>query len=101
MESAAKMNPRKDVYVLFPGPVVDDAVALSPSVRQLLLYPNVRLRHVNMVQYFHQTPLQEWYELGQLRTSLWPRSHASDILRYLTLWKFGGIYLDLDVVVTK
>jgi len=23
----------------------------------------------------------------------------SDMLRYLTLWKYGGIYLDLDVVV--
>lgn len=25
----------------------------------------------------------------------------SDMLRYLTLWKYGGIYLDLDVVVTS
>lgn len=28
-------------------------------------------------------------------------SHTSDVLRYLTLWKYGGTYLDLDVVVRK
>lgn len=28
-------------------------------------------------------------------------SHASDYLRFLTLYKFGGIYMDLDVVVQK
>lgn len=93
------MNPRRDVYVLFPGPVVDNVT--STSVRQLLLYPNVRLRHVNMERYLANTPLDEWYRSGILRTSNWPNSHASDILRYATLWKYGGIYLDLDVVIIK
>lgn len=37
----------------------------------------------------------------QLDDSKFPVSHASDILRYLTLWKYGGIYLDLDVIVLK
>jgi len=101
VESAAKMNPASDVYVLFPSPIVDNSSALTPSVRQLLTYPNVRLRHVPMDRYFSHTPLDEWYQSGMLRTSRWPRSHTSDILRYLTLWKFGGIYLDLDVVVIK
>lgn len=101
VESAAKMNPDSEVYVLFPSPIVDNASVSSPSVHQLFKYPNVKLRHVTMETYFQDTPLEAWYKSGMLRTSHWPRSHASDILRYLTLWKFGGIYLDLDVVVTR
>jgi mannosyltransferase OCH1-like enzyme len=27
--------------------------------------------------------------------------HASDILRYITLWKYGGTYLDMDFVIRK
>uniref|UniRef100_A0A1B6KGG8 Alpha 1,4-glycosyltransferase domain-containing protein n=1 Tax=Graphocephala atropunctata TaxID=36148 RepID=A0A1B6KGG8_9HEMI len=100
VESAAKMNPTSDVYVLFPSPVVDN-ISRPAYLRELLSYPNVRLRHLPMDLYFQDSPLADWYSSGMLRTSRWPRSHASDILRYLTLWKFGGIYLDLDVVVTK
>jgi len=48
-----------------------------------------------------ETPLDAWYTSGVLKKSHWPVSHMSDILRYLTLWKYGGIYLDLDVVVTS
>lgn len=28
-------------------------------------------------------------------------SHTSDILRYLSLWKYSGTYLDLDIVMLK
>ncbi|KAG8306134.1 hypothetical protein J6590_055107 [Homalodisca vitripennis] len=100
VESAAKMNPTMDVYVLFPSPVVDN-ISHPSHLQELLSYTNVRLRHLPMDLYFQDSPLAEWYSSGILRTSRWPRSHASDILRYLTLWKFGGIYLDLDVVVIK
>lgn len=31
----------------------------------------------------------------------WPMEQRSDMLRLLTLWKFGGIYMDLDVVSLK
>lgn len=31
----------------------------------------------------------------------WPIEQRSDLLRWITLWKFGGIYMDLDVVSLK
>lgn len=101
VESAAKMNPDSQVYVLFPSPIIDNTSNTSPSVQQLFKYPNIRIRHVALDKYFQDTPLRSWYKTGLLRTSHWPRSHASDVLRYLTLWKYGGTYLDLDVVVTR
>lgn len=36
-----------------------------------------------------------------LEKSKYFTSHLSDVLRFLTLWKFGGIYLDMDMIVLK
>nr|CAD7411140.1 unnamed protein product [Timema cristinae] len=58
-------------------------------------------RHVNIEHYLEGTPLEDWYKEGALKKSRWPMSHSSDVLRFITLWKYGGTYLDLDVVVTK
>ncbi|XP_067005167.1 lactosylceramide 4-alpha-galactosyltransferase isoform X2 [Anabrus simplex] len=102
VESAAKMNPDLDVYLLFASPIKNANVSQwSGVVRQLLTYPNVRIRHVSLDRYIAGSPLEDWYRRGALQTSRWPRSHASDVLRFLTLWKFGGTYLDLDIVVTR
>lgn len=99
VESAARMNRKMTVYLLFmsPSKISESSKQL---VRQLLSYENIKIRRLYMNNYVKHTPLEEWYDSGILRTSRWPKSHMSDILRYLTLWKFGGIYLDLDVVVT-
>ena len=37
--------------------------------------------------------------LDRLMKSNYWISHLSDVLRYVLLYKFGGIYLDLDVMV--
>lgn len=101
VESAAKMNPHSQVYVLFPSPVLLKNYTSNSFLKHLETYNNFHILHINMERYFQDTPLDSWYKSGYLLTSQWPRSHASDLLRYLTLWKFGGIYLDLDVVVVK
>lgn len=102
VESAAKMNPDLEVYLLFTSPInLHNSTVKNKVVAQLLTYPNVRVRHLNFEKYFVGSPLEEWYRGGALKASRWPQSHASDVLRFLTLWKYGGTYLDLDVVVTR
>ncbi|XP_022183868.1 lactosylceramide 4-alpha-galactosyltransferase isoform X1 [Nilaparvata lugens] len=102
VESAAKMNPGSHVYVLYPSPLSQpNATRVDPLFTVINAYSNVRVRHLNAERYFQGSPLEEWYKSGYLQASQYPRSHASDLFRYLTLWKFGGIYLDLDVVVVK
>ncbi|XP_026299591.1 lactosylceramide 4-alpha-galactosyltransferase isoform X4 [Apis mellifera] len=100
VESAAKINPDMNIYLLF----------LSPSkisrrfrrlFKQLQTYPNIHIRRIKPEDYMKNTPLNEWYKTEILKKSKWPINHMSDILRYLTLWKYGGIYLDLDVIVIK
>jgi len=103
VESAAKMNPNTEVTILFASPigVEDPLLSKNEMVQALLTYTNVHLKHVDVEEYVKGTSLEELYEGGALRHSSFPVSHASDILRYLTLWKYGGTYLDLDVVVMK
>ncbi|CAH1115992.1 unnamed protein product [Phaedon cochleariae] len=103
VESAAKMNPNLDVYLLYTSPGVfhfkDDE---SDRILQALMtYDNIRIMHLDYEKYTHGTPVENLYSSGKIENSNWAQSHASDVLRYLTLWKYGGIYLDLDVIVTK
>ncbi|KAG5334749.1 A4GAT galactosyltransferase, partial [Acromyrmex charruanus] len=100
IESAARMNPSMTVYLLFISKS-EFSNSTREIVRHLLNYSNVRIRHIDPQKYVKETPLDAWYTSGVLKKSHWPVSHMSDILRYLTLWKYGGIYLDLDVVVTS
>ncbi|XP_076285843.1 lactosylceramide 4-alpha-galactosyltransferase-like [Lasioglossum baleicum] len=99
VESAAKMNPSMNIYLFF---LSQSGISnrSQEMFNQLLTYPNVKIRRIFAEEYVKKTPLEQWYKGDVLKRSQWPRSHMSDILRYLTLWKFGGIYLDLDVVVT-
>ncbi|XP_012284398.1 lactosylceramide 4-alpha-galactosyltransferase [Orussus abietinus] len=99
VESAARMNPSMMVFLFYINPL-KFSNSSAELVRQLLSYKNVRIRRISVEEYVKNTPLEKWYASGALKRSRWPRSHMSDILRYLTLFKYGGIYLDLDVVVT-
>ncbi|XP_076225440.1 lactosylceramide 4-alpha-galactosyltransferase-like isoform X2 [Nomia melanderi] len=98
VESAAKMNPSMNVYLFFTSPSKISNHS-EQIFNQLQTYPNIKIRRIYPEEYVMGTPLEQWYKSGVLKRSQWPRNHMSDILRYLTLWKFGGIYLDLDVVV--
>ncbi|KAK9883262.1 hypothetical protein WA026_001447 [Henosepilachna vigintioctopunctata] len=103
VESAALMNPNLDVYLTFtsPGVFKFEDTESDRFLKALLGYSNVRINHLNYEKYTKGTPVEELYSKGAIEASHYAMSHASDILRYLTLWKYGGIYLDLDVVVIK
>lgn len=98
IESAAMMNPTMKVH-LFILSNANYSNETKQIIHILTNYKNVVIHRIFMEEYVKNTPIQDWWESGVLRSSRWPKSHMSDILRYLTLWKFGGIYLDLDVVV--
>lgn len=70
-------------------------------INALRSYNNVHFRWVNLNTYAHGTPLESFSENGLLFLSKFVVSHTSDFLRYLSLFRFGGIHLDLDVVVQK
>ncbi|XP_026299592.1 lactosylceramide 4-alpha-galactosyltransferase-like [Apis mellifera] len=94
------MNPNMNVYLLFLSPSKISKQS-KKIFEQLQAYPNIRIRRVKFQNYVKNTPLDVWYKMDILKKSKWPRIQMADILRFLTLWKYGGIYLDLDVVVIR
>ncbi|KAL1497875.1 hypothetical protein ABEB36_008761 [Hypothenemus hampei] len=103
VESAARMNPDHEVYLLYasPGKFVFENSESDRFIQELMKYSNVNIFHVDLSEYFKGSPIEDLWANGKLRQSKYAQSHTSDALRFLTLWKYGGIYLDLDVIVIK
>ncbi|CAO1335187.1 unnamed protein product [Diamesa hyperborea] len=101
IESAAKLNPVYKVFVMFTS---EDSI-LNPFRTQIidavLSYENVLFNYVPIKEYTVDTPLEEFIKEDHLSQSKFQSSHTADVVRFLTLFKYGGIYLDLDVVVLK
>ncbi|XP_030751590.1 lactosylceramide 4-alpha-galactosyltransferase-like isoform X2 [Sitophilus oryzae] len=103
VESAARMNPNRTVYLLYasPGVFQDDQSESDGLIRNLMSYSNIKLQYLNMKKFVQGTPVEKLWAEEQIYESKYLLWHISDILRILTLWKYGGIYMDLDVLVMK
>lgn len=101
IESAAMLNPEHNIFVLFASQVGFRNLTPLPVIDALLSYPNIHLNYLNISNYANNTPLSKWMQSGVLYKSKYFNSHTSDVLRYLSLWKYGGTYLDLDVVMLQ
>uniref|UniRef100_A0A1A9ZP85 Gb3_synth domain-containing protein n=1 Tax=Glossina pallidipes TaxID=7398 RepID=A0A1A9ZP85_GLOPL len=102
VESAAFHNPKTNVYVLYASPRYQlPNITADPILSAVLSYKNVHLRNVNMWTYAATTPMYKWLKDGELFKSSYVFSHTSDFLRYLTLWRWGGTYLDMDTIMLR
>ncbi|KAI5652116.1 alpha 1,4-glycosyltransferase conserved region domain-containing protein [Phthorimaea operculella] len=100
VETAARAHPNRQINVLFAGRSTTKDKTRQKYLNKLLKYKNVKFYKIHLFQYARGTPLEDLAVDG-LRKSRYLIHHASDILRFITLYKFGGIYLDLDVFVVK
>lgn len=73
----------------------------SSLIDAITAYSNVHLRLLNLFEFSRNTPLETFIHTDKLDKSKFQVSHTSDVLRILTLWKYGGTYLDLDVIVLR
>ncbi|XP_065336953.1 lactosylceramide 4-alpha-galactosyltransferase-like [Cloeon dipterum] len=102
LESAARHNPDADIYGLLLDLPADPRLTRDEQVLTLLrYYGNVRLLWAKSATYFVGTPLQEWNIANRINTSVNRAEDASDIMRVVTVLKYGGIYLDLDFVIQQ
>ncbi|XP_077508076.1 lactosylceramide 4-alpha-galactosyltransferase-like [Amblyomma americanum] len=97
VESAALRNPNLTVNLLLTGPMANRCSTL----RTLSAIPNFRAAFFDVRTEFRDTPLEPWYKRGKWKTAKNKVEDMSDALRWLVLWKHGGVYLDLDVIVLK
>lgn len=102
VESAAKWNSNRDIFVIFSAQVgFDGKDPYSPVINALKSYPNIHFRTVDWYQYAIGTPAEQWIKKDMIFKSKFFNVHLSDLLRLITLYKYGGIYFDLDFVIQR
>lgn len=88
--------------MLFISPVgLKDDEHFPKYYDKLQSFKNIHWRNVNLWRYAHGTELFDWFQTGKLFNSWYLFEHMSDIVRALSLFKYGGYHLDLDVIVLK
>lgn len=96
VESTARNNPNLDVYVIFACSV---GFERNDKIFQKLgALPNVHMRLLSWPIYANDTPAELWAHSSQLYLSFWPETHVADFLRLLLVYRFGGMYMNMDFV---
>lgn len=103
IESAAKYHPNHIIYVLVTGETKIDHNNASSKYYKILKenFKNVLFRSFDPINFTIATPVEDFFRSGKHRNSMFYETHLADILRLVVLWKYGGLYFDLDVVVLK
>lgn len=101
IESTARWNPQRHIFVLFTSQVGFSEKLSSPIMKSLRIFPNLHFRRIYYREFAMGTPAQDFFTTDQIFQSKYLMETFSDVLRLVTLYRFGGIYLDLNVVVQK
>ena len=104
VESLARLNPKLRIYLFFGSSNTTEKTVniKTPAMHHLLeRYSNIRPRIIHYDGFFADTPLEKWYQCSNWNYGPFAISHLSDALRFLTLFKYGGYYFDLDVIHLK
>lgn len=63
--------------------------------------PNIKFARVNIEEYSMGTPAEGFISSGVLNDTQCPITLTEGLIKYLTLCKWGGIFMEKDVIVTK
>ncbi|KAH8377220.1 hypothetical protein KR093_004324 [Drosophila rubida] len=99
IESAALHHSTYEIFVLIACPTIRQQT--DPILDAMLSYKNVKFRYVNLWRFAEGTPVEEWLKKDDLFRSRYLMVNISDLLRLLTLYRYGGIYLDEDVIMFR
>ncbi len=107
-ESAAKHNPDRSVQI-FMRLTSHNQIRLleqqrgnidSPLRDILKQYKNLQIVFFNETEYFKNTALMAWYNSAEWRQNPLKTSHLSQYARVVSIFRGGGIFIDLDAVIT-
>lgn len=96
IESAARRNPEFTIFLLTLW-----GTRRCRYLDHLKRLRNFRLARIDVKSLVNDTPLNGWYHSDAWIVSPFRTNHFSDALRLLVLWKYGGVYADLDTLVLK
>jgi lactosylceramide 4-alpha-galactosyltransferase len=101
IESAALANVEPKIFLIFTSEKRFKNLEITENLKYLLSLPNLNINFVDLKSFSVGTPMENFIVSGALEKSKFRQSHTSDIMRMLLLWKFGGTYLDTDMIVRK
>lgn len=101
VESAALANRHLQVFLVYSSRENSIKLRNEDQVKAILSYPNVHINFLEKVEFSRGTPMEDFMSSGKLEKSKFRVEHTSDALRLLLLWKYGGTYLDTDMMVQK
>ena len=108
IESAAYNNPNKDIVVVFLYYNVFKAPRLLHNISSE--YKNIYFVHISsMSEFVRESPYEKDLQCNRRECALIEKSarygfrdyNYSDLMRVLIVYKFGGLYSDLDIVALK
>ena len=85
-------------YVLMTSPYIQHLQVTNELIQR---YTNIHVKYINIKSFLEGTPLNTLWKESRLQTSDFVVSHLSDVLRYALLFRFGGTYVDTDVIFLK
>ncbi|XP_072896785.1 alpha-1,4-N-acetylglucosaminyltransferase-like isoform X2 [Hemitrygon akajei] len=101
VESAALRNPDKPIYYFMKGFSGNLSQYPQPEYKGIPLLSSVRnvtILPLNVTELFEDTPLKSWYQkVNPQKERFWTHVLA-DGCRLALIWKYGGIYLDTDII---
>ncbi|CAH3898481.1 lactosylceramide 4-alpha-galactosyltransferase-like [Pieris brassicae] len=101
IESAARAHWNWPVYVLFNSPVSKEELKKNDVLKVLMKLPNIKFARVNIEEFSMGTPAEGFVSSGVLNDTVCPIALTGGLVKYLTLYKWGGIFMDKDFIVTK
>lgn len=96
IESAALRHPDYTVWLLTILDIQD-----CRFLNHLFELPNFRILRLDLNSLVKDSVLVHWYVKDDWNRSPFRINHLSDALRLLVLWKYGGIYADMDVLTLR
>ncbi|XP_040286932.1 alpha-1,4-N-acetylglucosaminyltransferase-like [Bufo bufo] len=105
IESAARVYHDRPILYFMKG--LHDIETDEDMNRTRNLFPalssfdNVHILPLRFEELFNNTPLQSWYEKVNPAKEIYWTHVKSDACRFAMMWKYGGIYMDTDVISIK
>ncbi|XP_077528701.1 lactosylceramide 4-alpha-galactosyltransferase-like [Haemaphysalis longicornis] len=96
IESAALRHPDYTVWLLTLLDIEDCSI-----LSHLFELPNFKILRLDLNSLVKDSVLVHWYVKDSWNRSPFRINHLSDALRLLVLWKYGGIYADMDVLTLR
>jgi len=96
IESTLKFHPDACLIIYSPTMTLDHFQAFWD------LGYNIIVERPDVPYLIRGTPAEAWYAgIDKWKEGQYFFSHITEIIRLATLWKYGGVYLDTDVVVMQ